>query len=222
MWNSVYDTDRSQTKSFQRKGGFRGTAVNPLELVRKATELWGPMGIGWGCEEVGNPDVRSMPNGDIVVNIRVRLWYGPRDEAGNRCWVEGWGGTVLYDSGRGYTDDDAFKKSYTDAMSVAFSRLGFAADIRLGFNENKYTTEDTRTTSPARTTTARKTTPNPDVDMSDKFDAAKSAIESTDNTKELMAIGHRVEEVGVSANQRAELESLIRSRATDIRNATTA
>jgi hypothetical protein len=43
-----------------------------------------------------------------------------------------------------FTDEEAPKKSVTDAISKALSWLGFAADVYLGkFDGNKYTNEET-------------------------------------------------------------------------------
>jgi hypothetical protein len=50
LWEAVSKTDPKHTKKFSRAGGFSGTAINATYLIRKATELWGPMGQGWGPE----------------------------------------------------------------------------------------------------------------------------------------------------------------------------
>jgi len=52
LWRAVEKTDPSLTKNFSRGGGFQGTAINPTSLVMRATEMFGPPGIGWGYEIV--------------------------------------------------------------------------------------------------------------------------------------------------------------------------
>ena len=48
IWNSVDTTDPNYTKGFNRGGGFKGTSTNSTYLAKKATNLFGPIGIGWG------------------------------------------------------------------------------------------------------------------------------------------------------------------------------
>jgi hypothetical protein len=48
IWDQVNVTDPSATKNFTGMGGFKGTAIKPTYLMRKATEVFGPCGEGWG------------------------------------------------------------------------------------------------------------------------------------------------------------------------------
>lgn len=48
LFAAVQETDPRYTKGFSRSGGFKGTAVSAPWLVRRATEQFGPVGIGWG------------------------------------------------------------------------------------------------------------------------------------------------------------------------------
>ena len=52
LWNAAKFVDPSRTKGFSRRGGFKGTATNPTYLMMRATEVFGPVGIGWGWEIV--------------------------------------------------------------------------------------------------------------------------------------------------------------------------
>ncbi|MGP1666335.1 MAG: hypothetical protein ACTS5I_10600, partial [Rhodanobacter sp.] len=139
--------DPKHTKGFTRGGGFKGTATNATYLARKATEHFGPCGTGWGInvisEEVftGAPHLNSEGHviaHDMIHKVHARLWYvidGTRGE------VEQFGQTQIVGKNKNgfYTDEEAPKKSLTDAMSKCLSLLGFSADIHLGlYDDNKY------------------------------------------------------------------------------------
>lgn len=153
LWESVEKTDPSHTKSFSRGGGFKGTATNATYLAKRATETFGPCGIGWGVKVLSEKYVPGAPllNGEgqvigheMVHVARVQLWYiDPRDEQ-RRGEIEQYGQTQMVGKNRNgiYTDEEAPKKSITDGMTKCLSLLGFAADIHLGlYDDNKYMAE---------------------------------------------------------------------------------
>lgn len=147
LWESVEKTDPSYTKNFNRPGGFKGTAMNATWLAQRATELFGPCGIGWGMTVLNEKYVKGAP---IIVNeqvvgfelihvVHAKLWYvldGVRGE------VEQFGQTQMSgrrNDGKLYTDEEAPKKSLTDATTKCLSMLGFGADIFKGYyDDNKY------------------------------------------------------------------------------------
>ena len=143
LWHSVEKTDPQYTKPFSRGGGFRGTAVNGTYLARKATEAFGPMGIGWGLEILDEAIMEGAPldgqgNHEKIHKVRVKLWYKLNGERGE---VVQFGQTTFVGRNKNgfFTDEEAPKKSLTDAMSKCLSLLGFSADIHLGrFDDNKY------------------------------------------------------------------------------------
>lgn len=142
LWNAVVATDPNYTKQFSRGGGFKGTAVNFVYLARKATEQFGPIGIGWGHEVINETYAQGARIGDggheIVHVLHIKFWYvldGTRGE------FESFGQTTFVGTNRNgtFTDEEAPKKSLTDALSKAMSWLGFGADIHLGlYDDNKY------------------------------------------------------------------------------------
>lgn len=143
LWNTVRTPDPAATKAFTRGGGFKGTATNAVYLIQRATELWGPMGGKWGVEIIDDRVIEGAPllgkDGAVIGRellhvIRINL----RHPAGS---VPGYGQTMLVGSNKygPYTDEEAPKKSLTDALTKALSWLGFAADIHLGrWDDNKY------------------------------------------------------------------------------------
>lgn len=143
LWQAVEKTDPQYTKPFSRGGGFRGTATNATYLAKKATEVFGPMGIGWGVEILDEAIMEGAPldaqgNHEKIHKVRVKLWYKLGEERGE---VVQFGQTTFVGRNRNglFTDEEAPKKSLTDAMSKCLSLLGFSADIHLGrFDDNKY------------------------------------------------------------------------------------
>ena len=65
LWNAVAVTNPNFVKGFTRSGGFSGTAINATYQAQKATETFGPCGIGWGI--------------DILVNADSKLTHFPAD-----------------------------------------------------------------------------------------------------------------------------------------------
>ena len=63
LWDAVETTPPSKTKAITGKP-YKGTSPQPYYLIRKATEVFGPCGIGWGFTiiderlEDGSPNVR--------------------------------------------------------------------------------------------------------------------------------------------------------------------
>lgn len=145
LWRSVEKTDPNYTKPFNRGGGFRGTGVGGTYLALRATETFGPIGIGWGLEILDEELMQGAPLGDgafeQVHKVRVKLWYVLDGQRGE---VVQFGQTTFVGRNKNglYTDEEAPKKSLTDAMSKCLSLLGFAADVHLGrFDDNKYVTD---------------------------------------------------------------------------------
>ncbi len=146
LWEQVEKTDPQYTKPFSRGGGFRGTATNATYLARRATETFGPMGIGWGLEILDESLMEGAPLDDkgtreSIHKVRVKLWYLYEGQRGE---VIQFGQTTFVGKNRNgiYSDEEAPKKSLTDAMSKCLSLLGFSADIYLGrYDDNKYVEE---------------------------------------------------------------------------------
>ena len=149
LWNSVQETDPKYTKSFSRSGGFKGTAINHTYQQKRATETFGPKGIGWGSTVLDEKYVDGAPllhekqviGHERVHVLRIELWYKFGDKRGS---VQAFGQTTFVGSNKHgfYTDEEAPKKSLTDAESKALASLGFSADVHLGlFDDNKYVSD---------------------------------------------------------------------------------
>lgn len=137
VWEVLEKTDPAHTKSFQRSGGFKGTAIKPIYCDLRMTELFGPCGEGWG---INKPEFQVVQAGnEILVYCTVGIWHGSRENI-----VYGVGGDkVLANQSRGLvTSDEAFKMAFTDAIGNAYKHLGMSADIHMGrFDDAKYVRE---------------------------------------------------------------------------------
>ena len=119
--------------------------INPQWRLEKLTELFGPAGIGWKVEQVARWS-ETTGHGEVAVFCEVNLyvkqgeqWSAPVfGQGGNMLmrrsteWVNGQPVTAVH------IDDEAYKKAYTDAISVACKALGFAADVYYKEDETKY------------------------------------------------------------------------------------
>lgn len=129
LWNSVCKTDPAHTKKVQLGRTF--TAIDPHYQIKRATEMFGPAGEGWGW---------SVANWTIIdatkqVAVLVQLWHGNANG-----YIEQWGQTGLFiDAAEKKKDTDSFKKATTDGLTKCLSYLGFNADVFEGkFDDNKY------------------------------------------------------------------------------------
>ena len=156
LWEKVEKTDPEHTKAFQKGGGFKGTAIKPIYLIKKATELWGPAGNAWGW---GVTDEKIIDGAPLILNglcvgyeklhsVRIDLYYptGVKEHGKAFGNVESYGHTILCgqrSNGAFFTDDEAPKKSLTDAIGKALHYLGFSADVYFGqFDGSKYETKE--------------------------------------------------------------------------------
>jgi len=139
LWRAVEKTPPDQTKAITGKP-YKGTSPKPYWLVQKATETFGPCGIGWGFEIVSER-VEDGATGDKVHIAHIRLWY---EYGSKRGVVEHVGQTMFAGKNKNgpYTDEDAPKKSVTDAVVKALSMIGFAGDIFMGrYDDSKYVSD---------------------------------------------------------------------------------
>ena len=220
IWEKVQTTDPAATKKYKGAGGFEGTAVNAIYLVRVATEIFGPIGSGWGYEIISEQITEGAPlshvraDGSIefyghekIHTLRLKLWYMLD---GKRAEVEHFGHTdLVYKNKYGIqTEKEPSKKSLTDAMKKCLSMLGFSADIFLGeFDDPNYVAQIT-------TEYAIEKAENRD----DVVGAKRLALteEITANLETLKRAASIVEAVGISKSVTRHLDR--QSRITDLKD----
>lgn len=142
LWNAVEKTDPAFTKDFNRGGGFKGTAINPTYLAKRATEQFGPLGIGWGWEilqeemMVGAPIAEGV--NELVHCLLVKVWFKWEGERGE---VQQFGATTFVGKNKygPFTDEETKKKSLTDGISKCLALIGFSSDVHMGrYDDSKY------------------------------------------------------------------------------------
>ena len=128
LWDSVEKTDPKFTKKVNQRGGF--TAIGAQYQVHKATEAFGPFGIGWGVKE---ESFQRYEDTGLVL-YQGTLWYKYGEDNGEVPIHS----SIKYHA-NSRVDDDFAKKVATDAMTKGLSKLGFNADVFMGlFDDNKY------------------------------------------------------------------------------------
>jgi len=143
FWERLRKVPKDAQKPFRRANGFNGTAINPMWTIKTMTEVFGACGTGWG---IGKPEFTTIPaNDELLVYCTVTVWYIPPVAGGAQLppsHLVGVGGDkVLTKQSNGTlaTDDEAFKKAFTDAVTNALKTLGAGADIYMGvYDCNKY------------------------------------------------------------------------------------
>lgn len=136
LWEAHADIDPKYTKAITGKA-YKGTSPNPQYVIKCLTEMFGPVGQGFGWEVLSEA---FTPLGDEILHwCRIRFWHTKREH-----YYEAYGQTkALMKTRNGMmSDEDAPKKSLTDAIIKAASQLGIAANIFLGrWDDQKYVAE---------------------------------------------------------------------------------
>jgi len=217
IWRAVEVTDFSATKKFARGGGFKGTAINPIYLAKRATQMFGPIGHGWGIEVKEERYIEGAPHmsGDGTVLFRdmihvvlARFWYRYEEDT---CEFQQYGQTVFVGKNKNgaFTDEEAPKKSLTDAMSKCLSLLGFSADVYEGkWDDVKYVNDRQQDDLKVKRKDAA---PPPQVhphlpvseDMKLQIDSAKAALNAA------MESGHQ-ESIDAAKKEAREVWALLK------------
>ena len=146
---SIYERMRSvpaEAKKAIEAGRLKGKSdINPMWRIKKLTEVFGPVGFGWYTEVI-KTWTEVDENSDVAVFVDINLFVKQDGEWSNPIY--GNGGNKLisherkYENGTQvlvpYLDDDAYKKAYTDAISVAAKALGVGADVYFEKDKGKY------------------------------------------------------------------------------------
>lgn len=137
LWEAHEDIDPKFTKAITGRD-YGGTSPNPQYVIKCLTDLFGPVGIGFGWRVIAEGFERF---GDTSLHwCRIEFWHTDRANI-----FEAYGQTkAAYVTSKGTmrVDEDAPKKSLTDAIVKAASQIGIAANIFLGrWDDQKYVAE---------------------------------------------------------------------------------
>lgn len=141
IYNLCREVPQEAQKSIEG-GRLKGmTDINPMWRIKKLTELYGPVGIGWYTEIV-QYFIETSSNNERAANVIINLYV----KVGDNDWskpIIGIGGSMFSANEKAgvYTSDEAFKMAYTDAISVACKALGMGADIYFQKDRTKYDTK---------------------------------------------------------------------------------
>lgn len=140
LWELVFKTDPAHVKAITGKD-YTGNSPKPHWIVGRATEVFGPCGIGWGFT-VSNERFEQWGENDVAHACLVTVWYKWNGERGEVCQMGQTKAAYKTNAGKFKVDEDAAKKSVTDGMVKALSLIGFAGDIFSGrWDDSKYQTE---------------------------------------------------------------------------------
>jgi len=137
FWESVKKTDPKRVKAITGKQ-YKGNSPQPYYLVERMTEAFGMCGIGWGINII-NERMERLSDTDVLHVAVVELWYKHDGKQGSISQIGQTKACYKKNDGGLMTDEDAPKKSVTDAMTKCMSYLGFAGDIFSGqWDDSKY------------------------------------------------------------------------------------
>lgn len=159
LWRNVMRTNPRYTKDLSGTG-FEGTSINGEYMIMRATEMFGPIGIGWGFDVIedkmlpGAPMSEAIYEGNKFVgkklirdaagnmitslhhSLKISFWYIKEGVKGS---ITSFGATdYMYMTAKSgiKVDGEAQKKSLTDAIKKSLSLLGFSADVWLGLYDD--------------------------------------------------------------------------------------
>ncbi len=138
----LYERVREVPESAKKKilgGRLKGmTDINPMWRIKTLTEVFGVCGDGWKYEILKSNIIDAGE--EKAAFVEINLFYKKADGAWSDP-IPGTGGSMFITKERGgiHVDDECFKKSLTDAISVACKALGIGADVYWNSDRTKYT-----------------------------------------------------------------------------------
>lgn len=135
IWKSWETTNPDNTKKVT-EGGYQYTAINAYSQFRKATELFGPVGTGWGWTIKSHELLYADRPANTMILLALDVWI---TEGGKRHAIEMMNSIKLFNRSGDRIDDDAYKKLLTDTITKGLSYFGCSADVFLGlYDDNRY------------------------------------------------------------------------------------
>lgn len=139
----LYDRVKSVPDDAQKTieaGRLKGmTDINPMWRIEVLTREFGACGRGWKVEDVFFSETGY--DEESVIKCELKLYYFDKELGDWSAPIFGVGAAksrVKEENGI-CIDDEAIKKAYTDALSVACKALGIGAEIyRYGSSGSKY------------------------------------------------------------------------------------
>lgn len=140
IWEKVFMTDPKAVKPITGKD-YSGNSPKPYWIIQRLTEEFGPCGIGWGYT-IDSERFERFSDTDTLHVAKVTLWYAEGQDKGHITQMGQTKASYVTSKGAFKLDEDAPKKSVTDALVKCASYLGFAGDIFSGrWDDSKYVAE---------------------------------------------------------------------------------
>lgn len=149
LWRRLEKTDPRYVTKYKKTGGFEGHAVKANHVAEFLTETFGPVGKGWGFEEVSHevvnlttePGKPETPVWCVLAKVWVLDGNERLESYGRASWPmlerRGQGEKAYY-----IVDSDAPTKALTHAWKKGFSSFGVMADVFLGLmDDSEYVAE---------------------------------------------------------------------------------
>jgi hypothetical protein len=130
LWNRLFHTPPAVVSPISggRLKAAKLKSSSPYYAIYRATETWGPAGVGWFTEQL------ELKIGNQYTYCHLALYYqhpGGLEIAGRPgTWgrVEQWGGALVSQEGP--------KSAYTNALGKCLSYLGLAGDLHSGQHDD--------------------------------------------------------------------------------------
>ena len=133
----VPENAKKEIKAGRLKGM---TDINPMFRIKSLTEQFGICGFGW-YYEITNQWLEQGADGVISAFVNINLYVKYNGEWSKPIVGTG-GSTFVAKELKGlYTDDEAYKKALTDAISIACKNLGMCADVYYDKDVKKFGTK---------------------------------------------------------------------------------
>lgn len=141
-WRQWDTTPPSATKEVNVGRHF--TAIDAYWQFKRATEMFGPVGEGWGWKIIQERILFEEKPESALLCLHVKVWVD-RDE----CSIELMAAHRLFQWSKSKNDfvidEDAWKKTLTDIVTKGLSYWGCGADVFMGrYDDNKYAAEQRR------------------------------------------------------------------------------
>lgn len=133
IWSQWCETPPSHTKEV-RDVGRKFTAIDAYYQMQRATELFGPVGSGWGWDKPETEIVFPETPRFSMLLMRLYVWVEKHEQGIHLTNSQ----QMFFKQGE-KLDDDVFKKLLTDTITKGLSYWGCSADVFLGlYDDNRY------------------------------------------------------------------------------------
>lgn len=137
LYNKVRKVPQEAQKEITA-GRLKGkTDINPMWRIKTLTEQFGICGLGWYTELI-RKELTEGADGEVVATVEINLYVKVNNEWSKPIYGIGGAMFISNEKNGKYNDDDAYKKAYTDAISVACKALGIGADVYYAKDATKY------------------------------------------------------------------------------------